>query len=146
MLKVFPSLNNCSICFLLLSLSFLPNVNCFATIIDNKNSSFKEELLNYIRYPGPPAAVWGLLQFFLRRNSQFLAAFCTTACQYLTAISGLHTLAKTMNGFAAAAMWLKCTFHNFLLFHFFLNDAGETRLFHFSNRSPHLLFVKGRQR
>ncbi len=28
--KLLPSLNNCSICFRLLSLSFLPKVNCFA--------------------------------------------------------------------------------------------------------------------
>ena len=52
-----------------------------------------------------------LLQSFLARNGQFLAAFRPAAGQYFAAIGSLHTLAETMNGFAATLMWLECTFH-----------------------------------
>jgi hypothetical protein len=52
-----------------------------------------------------------LFQSFLARNSQFLAAFRPAACQNLTAISGLHTLAETVYALAAALMGLECTFH-----------------------------------
>jgi hypothetical protein len=52
-----------------------------------------------------------LFQFFLVADSQFVAALCTAAGQHFSAISSLHTLAETVNGFAAASMRLKCPFH-----------------------------------
>lgn len=53
----------------------------------------------------------GLLQLAFRRNAQFLTTLCTTASQNFTAISCLHTLAKTVNGFTTTTVWLKCSFH-----------------------------------
>jgi hypothetical protein len=40
-----------------------------------------------------------------------MTAFGTTAGQHLATVSGLHSFTETVNGFSAAAMWLKCTFH-----------------------------------
>lgn len=68
--------------------------------------------------------VQALLQFPLIRNSQLLTALCTAACQYFAAIGCLHALAETMNGFTAAAMRLKCTFHCFSFFTFILPKGG----------------------
>jgi hypothetical protein len=93
-----------------------------------------------------------LLQFSLIRNTQLPAAFCAAACQHFTAIGCLHTFAKTMNGFTTAAMRLKCTFHCLLFFHVSPANGrieiqtGEAVLVSGPNRSPHPLFVKGRQR
>jgi hypothetical protein len=45
-----------------------------------------------------------------------MTAFLAPAGQYFAAISGLHTFAETVNGFSAACMWLKCTFHLLKIF------------------------------
>jgi hypothetical protein len=55
-----------------------------------------------------------------------MASFRTTAGQYLSAVSGLHALSETMNGLAAAAMRLECTFH-FKLVSLFLKWSWENR-------------------
>lgn len=52
-----------------------------------------------------------LFQLSFVGYSKLVAAFGTAAGQYLATIGRLHTLAKTMYRFAAAIMWLKCTFH-----------------------------------
>ncbi len=53
----------------------------------------------------------GLFQFAFVGNSQLFTAFGAAAGQNFTAVSGLHAFAETVNGFTAAAMRLKCTFH-----------------------------------
>lgn len=52
-------------------------------------------------------------------NSQFMTSFLSAACQYLTAISGLHTLAKTMYWFSAAFVRLIGSFFTWHLIKFF---------------------------
>ena len=59
-----------------------------------------------------------LFCFLLVRNSQFLTAFFTTACQHFTPVGSLHAFTKTMNSFAATFVRLKCTFHCIMLFSF----------------------------
>ena len=54
-----------------------------------------------------------------------MAAFCTSAGQHFSAIGGLHTLAETVYGLAAASMRLKCPFHFNLIFTL-LNNPGRT--------------------
>jgi hypothetical protein len=58
---------------------------------------------------------WALLfQAFLIAHGQFVTTFGTATSQHLAAIGSLHALSETMNGFAAFAMRLKCTFHAFV--------------------------------
>lgn len=56
----------------------------------------------------------------LTAYSEFMAAFCPAACQYFTAIGGLHTLAKTMYGFTTAFMRLVGSFFTRHNVNFFL--------------------------
>ncbi len=77
-------------------------------LMTNKNSScLQAGAINYLRQ----RMISLLLQFAFRRNTEFLPALCTAAGQYLAAIGSLHTLTETVNGFTAAAVWLKCSFH-----------------------------------
>jgi hypothetical protein len=55
-----------------------------------------------------------LFQLPLVRNGQLSAAFCTATGQYLAAIGCFHALSETMYRFTAAAMRLKCTFHDLI--------------------------------
>jgi hypothetical protein len=102
------------------------------------------------------------------RAITYFTAFCATAGQYFTAIGSLHALSKTMYRFTAAAMRLKCTFHDSIsFFHFYyppkplakagpagaLAQAGQIWSgrsgpgFNSRQRAYHCpLFVKGRQR
>jgi hypothetical protein len=57
-----------------------------------------------------------LLQLSLVGNTQFLTALGAAAGQYFAPISCLHAFTETVNGFAAFAMRLKCTFHNYFSF------------------------------
>lgn len=91
-------------------------------------------------YPCPRLEQGGILfQSFFAGNSQFLATFRPAAGQYFTAIGSCHALTKTVNGFTAALMWLKCTFH-VLIFLLTLNMIS------FHAAVTILLPVKGRQR
>lgn len=87
--------------------------------------------------PGEQGGI--LFQSFFAGNRQFLATFPSAAGQYFTAIGSFHTLAKTVNGFTAALVWLKCTFH-VLIFLLTLNMIS------FHAAVTILLPVKGRQR
>ena len=69
------------------------------------------------------------------RNGQLLATFCTTSCQYATAISSLHTLTETMLVVSLTIVGLECSFH-FLLCYFFVfwytyHRAGKVSTNHF---------------
>ena len=52
-----------------------------------------------------------LFQFALVAHRQLVTPFGAAAAQYLAAVGRLHALAKTVYGFAAAAVRLKCAFH-----------------------------------
>ena len=69
------------------------------------------------------------------RNGQLLATFCTTSCQYATAISSLHTLTETMLVVSLTIVGLECSFR-FLLCYFFVfrytyHRAGKVSTNHF---------------
>lgn len=53
----------------------------------------------------------GLFQLPLIGNRQLQPTFPPAARQHFAAISGLHSLSEPMDGFPAAVMRLKCTFH-----------------------------------
>jgi hypothetical protein len=123
-----PSLNNCPISFRLLSLSFLPSVLdaamiCFISIYINKISpgtGANELIISRITKV--------LLELALVRNRKFPTTLSTAGSQHCTAIGRFHTFAKTVNGFTAAPVWLKCTFHN-ISFLFLLRKVGKGRVF-----------------
>gem|GEM_PF-3612010 len=85
---------------------------------------------------GSPAEAGLFLPEFLGYR-QFMASFLPAACQYFTAVGGLHPLAESVNGFTAAGMRLECTFHVFLLFHCLKIRLGEQPGFRPVHRSPH---------
>jgi hypothetical protein len=62
-----------------------------------------------------------------------MAAFGAAAGQHFASVGALHALAKTVYGFAAAAVGLKCAFH---LFQFFLvqKSPGENQAFKLHRR------------
>jgi hypothetical protein len=60
-----------------------------------------------------------------------------TAGQHFPSISCLHASAETMNGLAAAAMRLKCTFHLSVFFTFNSITRGEPGLFQFLPTGHH---------
>lgn len=109
-----------------------------------KKRSAKAERYHYFqKLPGS----YCLLQFLLVANRQLVTAFGTTAGQHLTTISRLHALTESMNGFAAAAMRLKCTFHCLISFFTLRNHpwrAGFVSVY-LQVTTP-VGFVKGRQR
>ena len=45
------------------------------------------------------------------RNGQLFATFCTTSCQYATAIGSKHTLTETMLVVSLTIVGLECSFH-----------------------------------
>lgn len=70
------------------------------------------------------------------RNGQLLATFCTTSCQYATAISSLHTLTETMLVVSLTIVGLECSFHFFcyaifLFFWYTYHRAGKVSTNHF---------------
>jgi hypothetical protein len=77
-----------------------------------------------------------------------MAAFGTATSQYFSSIGGLHAFAKTMNGFAATAMRLKCTFHFKSVFSRLPNNPWRTGLVsvYYLQVTIPVGFVKGRQR
>ena len=79
---------------------------------------------NLLRFPSP-TGTGSLFQLSFIGNGQLLATFLAAAGQHLAAIGSFHTLAETMYGFAAAAMWLKSTFH-------FLTRLSNLKLVPFS--------------
>ena len=52
-----------------------------------------------------------VLESSLVRNGQLLAALCTTCCQYLTTVSGCHSLTETVLVDSLPARRLECSFH-----------------------------------
>lgn len=77
-----------------------------------------------------------LLKLSLVGYRKFLTAFLPATGQNSATVSGFHAFFESVNGFAAATVWLKCTFHNCFPF-------GVDRT---ATGSPHPGHVKGRQR
>lgn len=75
-----------------------------------------------------------------------MTAFSATASQNLTAIGRLHALSETVNGFAAAAMRLKCTFHCFSFFTLTKSPVESQVCFSYLQVTTPVGFVKGRQK
>lgn len=84
-----------------------------------------------------------LLQFLLIRDGQLLTAFPAAAGQNLAAVGSCHALTETVNGLAALAMRLECTFHAFCFFTF-NNPENGVAVFSRGHHTPG--FVKGTQR
>jgi hypothetical protein len=74
-------------------------------------AAFEPLLLAKCEFTGADRRSRGLFQIGFVGNGQFVTTFCATAGQYFTTIGRLHAFAETVNGLAAAGMWLKCTFH-----------------------------------
>ena len=50
------------------------------------------------------------------RNCQLCAAFCTTCCQYATAVLCGHSLTETVLVLSLSVRGLECSFHRYMLF------------------------------
>jgi len=59
----------------------------------------------------PSSTQLSVLESSLVRNGQLLAALCTTCCQYLTTVSGCHSLTETVLVDSLPARRLECSFH-----------------------------------
>lgn len=80
----------------------------------------------------------------LIRNRKLNAAFSAAACQHFPAIGRLHAFPETVNGFTAAGVGLKCTFHG-LKFLACINTCN-TGSFQSASRAIPVVLLKGRQR